>query len=154
VSVLTNEMQLLRRTPLLCGVEPAKLKLLAYMSDLVTYHAGEELFHAGDTSDAAYLIVEGNAEVKVDTDAGEITLARLGCGDIAGEIGILCDVPRTATVVAAGEMKALRIRKEPFFELLKQYPEAAIEMLRALAQRLARTSGELVEAQRRIAGGG
>jgi CRP-like cAMP-binding protein len=44
----------------------------------------------------------------------------------------------------------LRIRKEPFFELLRQFPEMAIEMTRILAERLTRTTAELVEAQQKL----
>ena len=75
-------------------------------------------------------------------------MAQLHDGDFLGEIAILCDTPRTATVTARSELKTLRIRKEPFFELLQQFPEMAIEMTRLLAERLTRTTAELVEAQR------
>ncbi len=148
MSLLSNEVELLRRVPLFSGIEPSRLKLLAYTSDVVTYHADQVLFRRGDVGDAAYVIIHGDAEVSVATDAGEIPVAQLHDGDFLGEIAILCDTPRTATVTARSELKALRIRKEPFFELLKQFPEMAIEMTRLLAERLTRTTAELVEAQR------
>lgn len=151
MSLLSNEVELLRRVPLFSGVEPAKLKLLAFTSDVVTYQAGQVLFRKGDVGDAAYVIIRGDAEVSVTTDSGEIPVAKLKDGDFLGEIAILCDTPRTATVTARGDLKTLRIRKEPFFELLKQFPEMAIEMTRLLADRLTRTTAELVEAQRRLA---
>jgi CRP-like cAMP-binding protein len=99
--------------------------------------------------DSAYVIIQGDAEVRISSDAGEIPIATLSAGDFVGEIAILCDTPRTATVSAVTEVKALRIRKEPFFELLHQFPEMAVEMTRLLAERLTRTTAELVEAQRR-----
>jgi CRP-like cAMP-binding protein len=145
---LSNEVELLRRVPLFSGIEPSRLKLLAYTSDVVTYHPDQVLVRAGDIGDAAYVIIQGDAEVSVATDKGDIPVARLRDGDFLGEIAILCDTPRTATVTARSEVKALRIRKEPFFELLKQFPEMAIEMMRLLAERLTRTTAELVEAQR------
>ena len=151
MSLLSNEVELLRRVPLFAGIDPAKLKLLAFTSDVVTYHAGQVLFRRGDVGDAAYVIITGDAEVSVATDSGEIPVAKLHDGDFLGEIAILCDTPRTATVRAASELKALRIRKEPFFELLRQFPEMAIEMTRLLAERLTRTTAELVEAQRKLA---
>jgi len=151
VSLLKTEMELLRRVPLFAGVEPSKLKLLAYTSDPVTYHAGQVLFHKGDRGDAAYVIIRGQAEVSVPTDAGEIPLAVLRDGDFVGEIAILCDVPRTATVRARSELETLRISKEPFLQLIAQFPELAVGMLRTLADRLSRTTGELVEAQRQLA---
>ena len=153
MSLLSNEVELLRRVPLFSGIEPAKLKLLAYTSDVVTYNAGQVLFRMGDAGDAAYVIIQGAAEVSVSTDAGDIPVAQLKDGDFLGEIAILCDTPRTATVTARSELKTLRIRKEPFFELLRQFPEMAIEMTRLLAERLTRTTAELVETRKRAAAG-
>jgi CRP/FNR family cyclic AMP-dependent transcriptional regulator len=151
VSLLSNEVELLRRVPLFSGIEPSRLKLLAYTSDVVTFSAGQVLFRYGDVGDAAYVIIKGGADVSVTTPTGEIPVAHLGDGDFLGEIAILCDTPRTATVTASTELKALRIRKESFFELLRQFPEMAIEMTRLLAERLTRTTTELVEAQRKQA---
>lgn len=147
MSLLSNEVELLRRVPLFSGIEPARLKLLAYTSDVVTYQPNQILFRKGDIGDAAYVIIEGDAEVMVSTESGDIPIAELHDGDFVGEIAILCDTPRTATVQAKSDVKALRIRKEPFFELLHQFPEMAVEMTRLLAERLTRTTAELVEAQ-------
>jgi CRP-like cAMP-binding protein len=147
--LLNTEVDLLRRVPLFAGIEPARLKLLAYTSDVVTYRAGQVLMRQGDLGDAAYVIIKGDADVSVSTSAGDISVAQLHDGDFVGEIAILCETPRTATVKAKNELKALRIRKEPFFELLHQFPEMAVEMTRLLAERLTRTTAELVEAQRR-----
>jgi CRP-like cAMP-binding protein len=149
VSLLKTEVDLLRRVPLFAGIEPSRLKLLAYTSDVVTYRPGQILIRQGDMGDSAYVIIQGDAEVRISSDAGEIPIATLSAGDFVGEIAILCDTPRTATVSAVTEVKALRIRKEPFFELLHQFPEMAVEMTRLLAERLTRTTAELVEAQRR-----
>lgn len=148
MSRLSNEVELLRRVPLFSGIDPARLKLLAYTSDVVTYHAGQVLFRRGDVGDAAYVIIEGSADVTVATESGEISVAQLKDGDFLGEIAILCDTQRTATVTASSELKTLRIRKEPFFELLRQFPEMAIELTRMLADRLTRTTAELIEVQR------
>lgn len=150
MSLLSAEVELLRRVPLFSGIEPAKLKLLAFTSEVVTYRAGQVLFRKGDAGDAAYVIIRGDAEVSVTTPNGEIPVAQLHDGDFLGEIAILCDTPRTATVTASSELKTLRIRKEPFFELIKQFPEMAVEMTRLLADRLTRTTAELVEAQRQL----
>lgn len=151
MSLLSNEVELLRRVPLFSGIEPSRLKLLAYTSDVVTFSTGQILFRHGDVGDAAYVIIKGGADVTVTTASGEIPVAQLHDGDFLGEIAILCDTPRTATVTANTELKALRIRKEPFFELLRQFPEMAIEMTRLLAERLTRTTAELVEVQRKQA---
>ena len=153
MSLLSTEVELLRRVPLFSGIDPSKLKLLAYTSDVITYQPGQVVMRQGDIGDAAYVIIKGDADVSVTTEAGSVPIAQLHDGDFLGEIAILCDTPRTATVVAKSELKALRIRKEPFFEMLRQFPEMAVEMTRLLAERLTRTTAELVEAQRRAAAG-
>lgn len=150
MSLLNTEVDLLRRVPLFAGIEPARLKLLAYTSDVVTYRESQVLFKRGDVGDAAYVIIKGDAEVIVPSGGSEIPIAVLHDGDFVGEIAILCDTPRNATVRAKSELKALRIRKEPFFELLHQFPEMAVEMTRLLAERLTRTTAELVEAKRQL----
>lgn len=151
MSLLQNEVELLRRVPLFAAIDPGKLKLLAFTSDVVTYRTGQVLFRKGDSGDAAYVLIDGEAEVSVVTEAGEIPVAQLKNGDFVGEIAILCDVPRTATVTAKTELKALRITKEAFLQLMRQFPEIAIEMTRSLGDRLTRTTAELVEAQSRLA---
>ncbi len=112
--LLKDEVGMLRRVPLFSGVEPAKLKLLAFTSDRVSYSAGQILFNQGDEGDAAYVDPFRNADILVDSETGQIKVAELEPNSIVGEIAILCDVSRTATVRAAGPLEALRIRKDHF----------------------------------------
>ena len=131
--LLNDEVGMLRRVPLFSGIEPTKLKLLAFTSDRVSYSAGQILFRQGDEGDAAYVILSGTAEVLVESESGQIKVAELEPNSIVGEIAILCNVSRTATVRAAAPLEALRIRKEHFLRLLTEFPEMTIEILRVLA---------------------
>jgi len=140
---INEEVELLRRIPLFAKIEPAKLKLLAFTSQRVTYKPGDVVFRQGDPGDAAYVIFGGEADVMVDTPNGPLTVARLKQNDFVGEIAILCDVPRTATVMAASELVTLRIAKDLFFRLVTDFPQIAIEIMRVLAQRLERTTTDL-----------
>ena len=97
---LLQEYELLRRVPFFAEIEPARLKLLAFMSERVGFDPGKALCRQGDPADAAYLIIEGEADILVDTPSGALKLATLGANDIVGEMAILGDVPRTATVQA------------------------------------------------------
>ena len=133
---LMQEYELLRRIPIFAEIEPAKLKLLAFMSERVGYDPGMTLCRQGDPADAAYLIIEGEADIIVDTPSGPLTLATLGAHDIVGEMAILGDVPRTATVRAKTRIVALRIAKEPFMRMVREFPTMAISIMRELAQRL------------------
>jgi CRP-like cAMP-binding protein len=147
--LLKDEVGMLKRVPLFSGVEPAKLKLLAFTSDRVSYNPGQTLFHQGDEGDAAYVILSGTADILVDSDRGQIKVAELEPNAIVGEIAILCDVSRTATVMAKERLEALRIKKEHFLRMLKENPEMTIEIVRVLADRLSATTAELSAARSR-----
>ncbi|MBA3449299.1 MAG: cyclic nucleotide-binding domain-containing protein, partial [Pseudaminobacter sp.] len=129
------------------GVAPAKLKLLAFTSDRVSYGAGELLFRQGDEGDAAYVILSGKADILVETPAGQIKVAEVEPNAIVGEIAILCDVSRTATVRTSIPVEALRIKKDHFLRLLTEFPEMTVEIVRVLADRLAHTTSELTDAR-------
>lgn len=147
---LQEEVDLLRKIPIFARIEPAKLKLLAFTSERMSYAAGDVLFRQGDAGDAAFVIISGEAEVSIETDSEPLVVARLRDHDFVGEIAILCDVPRTATVTAKTGLEALRITKDLFFRLIKEFPEIAVEVMRELAHRLENTNSRL----RDVAGGG
>ena len=140
---LLQEYELLRRIPFFAEIEPGKLKLLAFMSERVGYDAGKTLCRQGDPADAAYLIIEGEADIIVDTPNGPLTIATLGAHDIVGEMAILGDVPRTATVQARTRLIALRIAKDPFMRMVREFPTMAISIMRELAHRLELTNNQL-----------
>ena len=143
---LQEDVDLLRNVPLFRNLDAAKLKLLAFTSERLTYGAGESLFNQGDSGDTAYVIVQGEADIIIDTPAGPITVATVKQNDWVGEIAILCDVPRTATITAKSKLTTLRISKDVFFQLVMQFPQMSVEVMRELAFRLERTNCKLQEA--------
>jgi CRP/FNR family transcriptional regulator, cyclic AMP receptor protein len=149
---LNEEVELLRNIPIFARIEPAKLKLLAFASERITYSDGQELFSEGDPGDAAYIIMEGEAEVIVGGPAAPIKVATMKRNDIVGEIAILCDVPRTATVRAVGTLVTLKIAKDLFYRLVTEFPQMAVEIMRELAHRLERMNVQLRETYARQAG--
>ena len=140
---LNEEVELLRNIPMFANIEPSKLKLLAFTSERMTFKAGDTLFKQGETGDSAYVIIEGEANVIVDTPKGPLTVAKLKRNDIVGEIAILCDVPRTATIQAASKLEAMVIAKDLFFRLVMEFPQMAVEIMRELARRLDATNRKL-----------
>jgi CRP-like cAMP-binding protein len=150
MATLSEEVEMLRKIPLFATVDPGKLKLLAFASDRKNFSDQQDLFKQGSAGDAAYVIVDGCADVIVESDKGEVVVAQLGRNEFIGEISILCDVPRTATVRAKGDLKALKIKKEHFIGLVSQVPELGIEVMRELADRLSKTTAELGEARRKL----
>src|SRR5919202_4301754 len=103
---LESEVQALQKVPMFRDIDPARLKLLAFTSERVHFAEGQRFFVQGDASDAAYVILQGKADVALDTSTGEIKVAELGQNAIVGEMGILSDSPRSATIIAASPTTA------------------------------------------------
>ena len=76
-------------------------------------------------------------------DGGPIKVASVGRNDIIGEIAILLDVPRTATVQATSDLQTLKITKDLFFRMVTDFPEMGVEIMRVLAHRLDATNAQL-----------
>ncbi len=148
---LNEEVELLRSVTLFANIEPSKLKLLAFTSERLTFPAGQDLCKQGDIGDAAYVIVSGDADVIIDTPSGPLTVAHVGKNAFVGEIAILIDVPRTATISPTTELETLKISKDLFYRLIAEFPEMAIEIMRELARRLEQTNLQLSDANRRLA---
>ena len=142
---LAEEVELLKRIPLFANIEVSKLKLLAFTSERIRYKAGETLFNQDEMGDSAHIIMDGEADIVVNTPSGPLTVATMQKNDFVGEIAILCDVPRTATVKAKTDMTTLCINKDLFFRLVTEFPEMAVEIMRVLAQRLEATTKELAQ---------
>src|SRR6478735_1245320 len=132
---LETEVQSLRQVPMFRDIDPARLKLLAFTSERVQFSGGQRFFSQGDASDAAYVIIDGKADVLIGSPGGEIKVAELGQNALVGEMGILADNPRSATIVAAQPTTALRIDKRVFLELLTQFPQISLAVMRELASR-------------------
>jgi len=147
---LAHDVEVLRSIPIFSKIEPAKLKLLAFTSERLQFMDGAEVCHQGDFGDAAYIILDGQADVLVATPNGALKVAMVGKNDIIGEIAILCDVPHTATVTASTDLATLKISKDNFFQLLGQFPQIGIEVMHELASRLHHTTQALTAAKARL----
>ncbi len=140
---LNEEVEILKGVPIFAKIEPAKLKLLAFTGERMNFNAGQELFHQGDQGDAMYVILAGTADVLIDSPGGQIRVAELKRNNFVGDMAILCDVPRTATITAREPLTTLKISKDMFYRLVTEFPQMAIEMMRELAHRLEDTNMKL-----------
>ena len=147
---LQQDVDVLRKIPLFAKIEPARLKLLAFTSEHVEFQPGEAVCRQGEPGDAAYIVLEGAADVVVEAQGAAMNVATIGRYDIVGEIAILCDVPRTASVIATSPLVALRVSKDAFFNLVTQFPQVGVEVMHELAARLLHTTQRLTETTRRL----
>ena len=129
--------EMLGKVPLFGGMSSAELKLLAFTSQVICFAHGETLMRQGERADCAYVILEGRAEVIAETPNASFVVAELGPNAVPGEIGVLTDAPRTATVRAKGPLRALRISPDVFVRLATSRPERALYVMRQLSAHIA-----------------
>lgn len=139
---LNQEVDVLRKIPLFSQFEESRLKLIAFTSERLNFQPGQYVFHQGDEGDAAFIFLEGAGDVLLETEKGEILLASIHKNEIIGEISILCDVPRTASIVITKPTILLRISKDMFFKLIQEFPMMAIEIMKELAKRLEKANDQ------------
>ena len=117
---LHDEASALNAVPPFSALADNKLKLLAFASQLIFCPAGTVVIRQGDDSGAVYVLMEGAAEVTVER-AGEVVLqSELGRHAFFGELGVMRNAPRAATVIAVSDITLLKIPKlalERMFEL-------------------------------------
>ncbi len=145
--MLKEDIEVLREVPIFASVELPKLKLLAFASQRMSFDPGQVLCREGDFGDTAYVIIEGTADVLVNAGDSEVKVATVGRNDFIGDMAILCDMPRTATVRASCRCETLVIGKSQLMGLLKSFPDMSIAMMRVLAGRLERTNRALAQVQ-------
>ena len=151
VNKLQDEVAMLRTLPMFANMPNNKLKLLAFASDRVTFREGETLFEQGDEGDAAYIVLHGKADVLVASNGAEAKVAELGENAFVGDMAIISDMPRTATVRASTNLETLRIRKEHMMEMVQESRELALAVLREVVNRLATTTRDLSAARSELA---
>ena len=135
-----SAMRLLERVPLFAGLPRRHLRRVAGLADEVRFRDGRVIVEAGLPGSTFFVIAEGNAKVyrsKVPTGRA---VARLGPGDFFGEMALLDGGPRSATVVADGELAAVRLSRSAFRKTIQREPSLALSIMAELAARLRRGS--------------
>ncbi|MBI3978690.1 MAG: cyclic nucleotide-binding domain-containing protein [Chloroflexi bacterium] len=128
--------ELLRNVPLLRGFSDGELRHLAGLVVERRFAADRVVFRQGDPADSLYLIVSGRLRVQMVTHGHqEVTLAMLGPGDVFGEMALLGNQPRSATVATVTDAMLLAVSKEVFERYLVANPSAVREMLRIVSHR-------------------
>jgi CRP-like cAMP-binding protein len=122
---LAEETDLLRKIPMFAKMETSKLKLLAFASEMVYFESGDIVFNSGDSADYAYVIMEGAVDV-------------------------LNNTPRIATLVANGNLRAMKITAEMFFRILRENSEVALDVIRMLSDKLTKTHAHVEMLQRQL----
>jgi CRP-like cAMP-binding protein len=147
---LNQAVTIMQEIPLFRNVDLKQLKVVAMMGETRTYRARERLFEKGDEGDAAFIIIDGAVDVMVDSGGEERSVATLGKGEIFGELAVLCDQPRTTAIAAHSDLEVLRLDRNVVMNLMREFPDISLEMVRILGRRLERTTTELSGALARL----
>jgi CRP-like cAMP-binding protein len=115
-------------------LKKTQIRSLARITETARFPANHEIITEGDKGD--FVIVEGTAEV---TKGGAL-IARIGPGDMFGELAIFDPGPRSATVRTLSDVVAIRIRQEPFGKVVTADPRIALRVMKDLARRLRDTT--------------
>ena len=129
--------QVLRGIPLFKSLRPAELNRLASLASVRAYREGATIVRQDDTAIALYCVLSGKVRVarqSVSSD-GEVQLAEMGSGGYFGEMSLLDDFPRSATVVATEPCRVLILSREQLYPLFQNNPVIAVKFLWNLSVR-------------------
>lgn len=126
--------QQLATVPLLADLDHRVRRRLAEVGKRRSYGPDETIVKEGSAGTALYIILSGRARVQREGSA----IGELSAGDFFGELALIEEHPRSATVVAAAETDCLLFPAWEFTALLKEHPEVAVPIMRALIGRLHR----------------
>ena len=136
----------LRQVWLFAGLDDQQLDAVSSLTFQKTFGPGELIVEEGRTGNGLYAIISGNVEaVKALGTDQERTVNRLGSGEVFGEMALLGEWPRTATVRAIDEVECLGIDRWVFLTQLERHPQMGIKLLQILAQKLRDSDARLVE---------
>jgi CRP-like cAMP-binding protein len=136
---LVNEvdrMLVLRRVPIFASLGPEDLRRVAAAASERSWADGDVLMREGEIGSDLIVIVEGSVNVLHDDGGARHVLRRVGPGEHIGELAVLREAPRAATVEADGHVRGLVISGEAVHALLRERPDAAMAMLATLAERI------------------
>ena len=130
------KVKLISQVPLFQGCSQPELARIAGIMTQLDEPEGKVLIRQGEPGGDFFVLAEGTAEVR----KGNRRVSTLGPGDFAGEIALLTEAPRTATVTTTSPVTALRVTRKGFSALLGTSPRIQQKVLKALAGRLAPTT--------------
>ena len=130
------DVRVLRQIPLFSDSEEGHLQLLSFASQRIELEKGALLFRKGAQGGAAYLVLEGTAEVYDNPDAEGDVVATAEGGALLGELSMIANVAYGVTVKTTSAFAAQRIDRDLFLRVTAEFPEFGLGILRRLATRL------------------
>ena len=123
-----------RTIPLFADLRPSQARIVALLAGIESHAPGEAVVRQGETGDEMYVIIDGTAEVVVDTGAERRNVRSLGRGDVFGEMGLIRSHERTADVVARGPLEVMTVDQRALTRVQRRYPRTAAQIFLNLAK--------------------
>ncbi len=147
---LAEETDLLRKIPMFSKMETSKLKLLAFASEIVSFEDGDVVFNSGESADFAYVIMDGAVDIVTETDTGPVVTGTLSQNQLIGELGLLNNAPRNATLITRGNLRAMKITGDMFFRMLRENADVALDVIRMLSNKLSQSHARVELLQKQL----
>ncbi|MEM8791633.1 MAG: cyclic nucleotide-binding domain-containing protein [Pseudomonadota bacterium] len=144
---LNGAVEVMQGTTIFRKLDPKRLRVVAMMGETLSYRAGERLFEEGEEGDSAFVILSGAVDVVLTIEGRDVTVTQLKSGEIFGEIAALTGQPRTSSIVASVDLDVLRLERETIINLMREFPDIALEIIRVLSDRLRDTSAQVARLQ-------
>jgi CRP/FNR family cyclic AMP-dependent transcriptional regulator len=132
-----TKVESLSRAPLFENLSKDELRQLAGVTEDLEVDAGKVLCREGEMAREFFVIIDGEVDVTRDGDR----LRTLSDGDFFGEIALIEDIPRTATVTATTPLRFFVLTRQSFWGMIERMPDVERKVLRALAKRVLAAGG-------------
>ncbi len=141
---------MLSKSPILADLDPTALMFLVRLGRRRIWKAGDVIMRQGDPSASIHFVLSGKARAQRArrTDDRPVTLAEFGPGAVVGEMGVVIDIPRSATVTAMEPTETLELDAPNFDRVAKAYPILHRVIARLLSERLRATEQRIGESLR------
>jgi CRP/FNR family transcriptional regulator, cyclic AMP receptor protein len=127
-----SKIELLKHVPLFAGCSKKELAHIAILADEIDFRSGKTLIREGEPGREFFVLVVGSAQISWKGKA----IDTAGPGDFFGEMALLADQPRNATVTTTSAVDALVVTARSFRDLIGDNPLIALKVMRAVAERL------------------
>ena len=140
---LMERILFFKRVPLFQNLSPGDIKQVAALAQEESFSDGVSIVREGEIGDVMFIIVSGQVRVLITKGQKEVELARRKAGEYVGEMALISREPRSATVTAVGNVRALCIDQKSFESLLRDRPDASLAVIDVLCQRLKEADAKL-----------
>ena len=140
---LMERILFFKRVPLFANLSSRDIKQVAALAQEESFPDGVNIVREGEIGDVMFIIISGEVRVLMTQGQKEVELARRKAGEYVGEMALISREPRSATVTAVGDVRALCIDQKSFESLLRDRPDASLAVIQVLCERLKEASGKL-----------